>query len=126
MSGTTIRVVPYGDPSTAPRNSPSQALENLRAVKAPGAAFGGAGVLYGIAVTNTGPAQFLHCYDSATSPAGGAVPVLCVALPAGATAALDLGAYGLGFQAGLYVGNSSTAATRTAGAGDCLFYPRFL
>jgi hypothetical protein len=63
MSGTTIRVVPYGDPSTAPRNSPLQALENLRAVKPSAAAFGG-------------------------------TEVLCVA--------------------------------RTAGAGDCLFYPRFL
>ena len=37
---------------------------------------------------------------------------------------IDFGVYGMAFVNGLYVANSSTAATLTAGAADCQFFAR--
>ena len=118
MAATNLAA--HSDAQLAPASSPSLVLENGRLIK-PAAP----GVAYGVIMHNTGPAQFLHVYDSAAAAANGAIPLAMAAVAAGATVALDFGVLGLGFTTGLFVGNSTTPATRTAGAADCLFYPRF-
>lgn len=128
MSDTTVRVVPTADPANAPKNNPSQAVENVRQVKLTAVSVtSGPGTLYGCIFANTGVvAQFAHVYDTDVAPTNASIPAVCVSLPASGTASMDFGAYGLAFNKGCWVGNSTTAAVRTAGAADTLFYPRFL
>lgn len=115
----TIKIIPSADRSNAPDNNPSLALEAARVVKTE------LGVLYGIVIVNTGPAQFLQLFDSPTLPGAGAIPRFASHLPPGATISVDFGVYGHFFGTGIVAANSTTAPTRTAGAADCLFYPRF-
>lgn len=77
-----------------------------------------AGRLFRVLITNTGAAQFAQIHDTTTVPADTAVPAMVVALPAGETTTLDLGAAGLAFATGITVCNSSTAATKTIGSAD--------
>ena len=81
--------------------------------------------LYGLTVNNTNAAaQYVQLHDSATTPADGAVPVMCIKAPAADDQIIDLGIYSMAFVNGLYVCNSSTAATKTIGAADCQFFAR--
>ena len=78
--------------------------------------------LFGFQVySNKASAQFIQLFDSQAAPASGAVPV-CV-FTVGATANLPV-AYpwpGRWFSRGIWLANSSTAATQTAGSADCYF-----
>ncbi len=62
--------------------------------------------------------QYLQFFDSATAPAGGAVPKLWLKIPAGKSYTLSQvlwGDRGLAFQNGIAWGISSTRKTFTAG-----------
>ena len=65
--------------------------------------------------------QFIQFFDSATTPAEGAVPDFMVLVQASSTFTLDLGQLGYPFVNGLYICNSSTQATKTIGSADCFF-----
>ena len=78
-------------------------------------------------------AQYVQLFDSVTVPADTAVPDLCVIIPADSTFVLEmprtlerrqvggLDRFPL-FETGVAISNSSTAATKTIGTTDCLFY----
>ena len=78
--------------------------------------------LFGFQVySNKGSAQFVQLFDSQAAPALGAVPVAVFTV--GATANLPV-AYpwpGRWFSRGIWLANSSTVATQTAGSADCYF-----
>jgi len=78
-------------------------------------------------------AQYIQLFDSATVPADTAVPALCVIVPADSSYVIDFPrtierrvAGGQDrpplFETGVAISNSSTAATKTIGSADCLFY----
>ena len=118
--GTTVRIIPGTDPTLACVSSASTAAESARVVSATGV------TLYQLTVVNTaGVAQFVQIYDRATTPGAGAAPAFTQHLAANSTLTVSFGDYGMGLNTGLAVGNSTTAATRTAGASDCLFYPLY-
>lgn len=78
--------------------------------------------LFGFQVfSNKASSQFIQLFDSQTAPASGAIPV-CV-FTVGATSNLPVGYPwpGRWFSRGIWLANSSTAATLTAGSADCYF-----
>ena len=115
----TIQVVPNDNTWLAPTNNPSAALEASRIAKA------SAGVLYGISGYNSGGAQFLQLHDSATLPADTAVPAVVYPIAATSAFSFDFGMHGMACNVGIVVCNSSTAPTKTIGAANCWFAPRF-
>lgn len=75
--------------------------------------------LLSLIVLNTGPAQYIQLFESATVPANAAVPELpSVYVAADSTVQFDFGVYGIDFDA-LSVSNSSTEAAKTIGSADC-------
>lgn len=78
--------------------------------------------LFGFQVFNSkASAQFIQLFDSQTAPGAGAVPVAVFTV--GATSNLPI-AYpwpGRWFGRGIWLANSSTAATLTAGSADCYY-----
>lgn len=71
---------------------------------------------------NSGGAQFLQLFDSATLPADGTVPsVAPIPIEAAKPFSIAIGICGIPFDTGLVVCNSSTAGTKTIGADDCWF-----
>jgi hypothetical protein len=108
------------DAGRLPLNNPSRALESFRVVKT------GDGWLYGFTVTNTNAAaQFVLVFDAHDLPAEGAVPLIGKSVPAG-------DAVGFSwlpprrFEAGLVLCNSTTQATKTIGAANCLFDAQYV
>ena len=82
----------------------------------------GAGDFYGLIGFNAkASAQYILCFDSATTPADGAVPDFMVIAQATSTFALGFGELGYPFTNGLYICNSSTQQTKTIGSADCWF-----
>lgn len=81
--------------------------------------------LYSLLVYNSkGSAQHIQIHDSATVPAEGAVPKMNIPI---ATVAFQQLSFpdGIIFKQGIYVCNSSTAATKTIGSADCLIDANF-
>ena len=75
--------------------------------------------LRSIMVLNTGGAQYIQLFQSATLPANGTVPDLpALSVGAASTTMFDFGENGIDLDA-LTVCNSSTAASKTLGAADC-------
>jgi len=66
--------------------------------------------------------QFIQLHNSASLPADTAVPFRSFKALAGKNFSLDVPAQGLAMGTGIVVCNSSTSATKTIGAADCLFY----
>lgn len=82
--------------------------------------------LFGFQVySNKATSQFIQLFDTQTAPGSGAVPV-CV-FTVGATANLPVAWPwpGRWFTRGIWMANSSTAATQTAGSADCYFDVQF-
>lgn len=115
---TSVKIVPSPDRANAPDNARTIAAANGLSVKAEG------GVVYGIAGSAV-TAQFLQIHDSATAPAGGAIPHFSIPIAAGAPFSVDFGAYGMLCPRGIQVAISSTQHTYTAGATDAAIYVRF-
>lgn len=79
----------------------------------------GSGQLVSLVGYNDGASeQYIQIHDAASAPASGAVPIFTFKAGAGATFSLDTP---VKFTQGLWVCNSSTAATLTAGGADCWF-----
>lgn len=89
------------------------------------------GILFGFSVlTSKATAQFIQVHDSQAAPASGAVPVAVFQINGAAIATGDHLAVsyifpGRFFKYGIWLANSSTAATLTAGSADCLFDAQF-
>lgn len=115
---TTVRIVPYPDPATAPKNADVAALTNNIVAKV------GPGVLYGVSGYST-TAQFLQLHDSATLPADTAVPLMVIPIAANTAYSIDFGAYGRGFNRGIVVCNSTTGPTKTIGGSDTWISARY-
>lgn len=121
--GTTTVIVPAPSAANAPANSDSVVLEAARAAKTL------QGVLFGVSGYNKGPAQYIQVHDSAAAPSNGAVPKISLPVAIGSVSpvpfALDFGLLGRGFVNGIYICNSTTGETLTAGAADCWFNARY-
>jgi hypothetical protein len=70
--------------------------------------------------------QFILLFDSATLPAEGAIPKLVLGVATATNFSRDFGVYGLHFQKGIVVCNSSTGPTKTIGSADCFFTARII
>ena len=81
---------------------------------------GSAGTLLSLVGYNSGPAQFIQLYNSATLPADAVAPAYTFAVPATSNFSLDA-PIGIPFTTGIVVGNSSTGPTKTIGGADCYF-----
>lgn len=89
------------------------------------------GLMFGFSVlTSKATAQFIQVHDSMAAPASGAVPVAVFQINGAAIATGDHLAVsyifpGRFFKYGIWLANSSTAATLTAGSADCFFDAQF-
>lgn len=111
--------------SGLPLNTSSNGLAAAFKVKS------GPGLLFGFSVyTSKTTAQFIQVHDSQNAPASGAVPVAVFQINGAAIATGDHLAVsyifpGRFFKYGVWLANSSTAATLTAGSADCFFDAQF-
>jgi len=79
-------------------------------------------IVYSLSVTNTNvAAQKILVFDQASLPADGAVPLLGKIAGAADGTTFTWTPTGREFTQGLVICNSSTLATKTIGAADCLF-----
>lgn len=91
----------------------------------------GPGLLFGFSVnTSKATAQFIQLHDSLAAPGSGAVPVATfqingAAIATGNDLAVSYIFPGRFFQRGIWIANSSTQATLTAGSADCFFDAQF-
>jgi hypothetical protein len=108
-----------------PLSARSNAYANALKVKS------GPGLLFGFsAYSSLATAQFIQVHDSAVAPASGAVPEAVFQVNSGAVATGDYIAVSYIFpcrflQRGIYVVNSTTGPTYTAGAADTFFDAQF-
>ena len=99
-----------------PINNSSRALEAGRLV------IGGQTYLLSFSVLNTNAAaQYIQLHDTGSAPSNGAIPVSVFTVAAAANLVVAFTMPGRRFHQGLYICNSSTAATLTAGSADCFF-----
>lgn len=111
--------------SGLPLNARSNAYENAQRIKS------GAGLLFGFsAYSSLATAQFIQLHDSQAAPATGAVPEAVFPINGAAVATGDYLAVsyifpGRFFQRGIWVVNSTTGPTYTAGAADTFFDAQF-
>lgn len=99
-----------------PRNANSFGLaSSLVALQGPGR-------LYGFAVSSTrASGQFIQVFDAVTVPADTAVPLLSIDIATVVAKGYYLGSVGRWFNNGVVICNSTTQATKTIGAADCIF-----
>lgn len=85
------------------------------------------GLLFGFSVCTTkATAQFIQVFDVSSAPANGAVPAAVFLINQAASANGDTLAVSYIFpgrfhRTGIWIANSSTMATLTAGSADCFF-----
>lgn len=90
------------------------------------------GILFGFTVNTTkATAQFIQVFDTSQVPASGAIPCAVFQINGAAVATgNDLGVSyifpGRYFQTGIWLVNSSTQATYTAGSADCFFDAQYI
>lgn len=105
-----------------PKQSISPAYEISRVVKS------GQGVCYGVAGYNSkASAQFILLMDATGVPGTGTgLTIIPITVGASSNFSIDFGIYGIPFQSGLVITNSSTSPTVTVGSADCFYNVRFL
>ena len=82
----------------------------------------GAARLFGFQVfSNKASSQFIQLFDTQTAPGAGAVPVAVFTVAATSNLPIAYPWPGRWFGRGIWLANSSTAATLTAGSADCYF-----
>jgi hypothetical protein len=103
-------------PAGWPQNATSPALTNAIIAKS------GIAKLFGFSVTSSNvAAQFILMFDATAIPASGAVPLVAFNVAAASMLPVYYGAAGRAFDHGILLCNSTTQATLTIGAADCLF-----
>lgn len=115
-----VQVIPVGSVAAAAMGAQSTALASaLQATTAASTLYG----VSGVSTRTTG--QWIQVWDAAAAPSTGSPLYVLWVPPApaggGANFSLSLPQYGRRFAAGIYVCNSTTMLTRTAGAADCFF-----
>ena len=81
-----------------------------------------AGVLFGLfGYTSLTTGQWVQVHDAAGLPSNGAVPKIILYVPAAGNFSADFGIYGVGFNKGIFICNSTTGPTLTLGAADTWF-----
>lgn len=104
-----------------PISASTSALSNQLTVKS------GQGMLFGISgFNNNAAAQFIQIHDVQGVPADGAIPVVVITVPTVANFSMDWIFPGRYFRRGIYICNSSTAATKTIGSADCWIDAQFI
>ena len=99
-----------------PANGHSLALEAARLV------ITGQTFLVSFTVLNTNAsAQYIQLHDVSVAPSSGAIPQVVYAVAGATTLVISYALPGRRFHQGVYITNSSTAATLTAGAADCFY-----
>lgn len=87
----------------------------------------GNGKLFGFSGYNSNSsAQFIQLFDLRDAPGSGSVPFFVMTAPGSSNFSADWSNYGRPFRAGLWIANSSTGPTQTAGAADCWFDVQFI
>ena len=112
----TIGKVEPISPATGPNsNATTTAFTNTLQIKS------SSGTLFLLSgFNNKTTSQYIQIHNS-TSLTGGAVPVITFTIPPSSNFSFDFGIYGRYFSTGIYVANSTVAATYTAGSNDCWF-----
>lgn len=81
-----------------------------------------AGTLFMAVVYNNGTvAQWYQIHDAATAPSVGAVPKMTLKVSPSGSGNFDYGLRGRAFATGIFITNSTTALTYTAGAADSFY-----
>jgi hypothetical protein len=81
-----------------------------------------AGSFYGFTGFNSGPAQWIMVFDSATLPVDGTAPKIApVYAPTNSNFSFNWGQYPIAFANGVVICNSTTGPTKTLGAANCLY-----
>ena len=102
--------------SDLPLNNSSRALEAGRLV------IGGQAYVLSLSVLNTNAAaQYVQLHDVSQAPASGAIPVVVFTVAAASNLVVAYTLPGRRFHQGVYITNSSTAATLTVGSADCFY-----
>lgn len=111
---------PDDEDALLPLNHHSNAYEIGSLIKS------GPGRLYGFtAYSSNVAAQWIQLFDLATAPASGAVPV--AAFKVAAASHINIGYLpARTFLSGIWIGNSTTGPTYTAGAADTFFDVQFV
>ena len=82
----------------------------------------GSGFLFSFSVLNTNAsAQFIQLHDSYNAPGSGAIPSAVFTAAGASNLVIAYTMPGRPFNQGLWIANSSTSATLTAGSADCWF-----
>lgn len=119
--GWVGRFAGWDAPRGLPVSNSSSALANAITVKS------GAGTLFGFSVySNRASSQFILLFDSETAPGSGAVPVAVFTVAATSNLGVYFGSVGRAHTQGIYLANSSTASTLTAGSSDCWFDVQYI
>jgi hypothetical protein len=106
--------------SGLPLNVHSNVYENGHRAKP------GPGLLFGFSVYSSNVAtQFIQVHDTQTAPATGAVPAAVFAVGAASHLAISYIFPGRFHDQGIWIGNSTTGPTYTAGVADCFFDVQF-
>lgn len=104
-----------------PLNVSTNAYDNALQVKS------GNGKLFGFSGYNSkATAQFIQCFDLQAAPGSGAVPFFVLSAPGASNFSADWTNIGRPFRSGLWIANSSTGPTLTAGSADCWFDVQFI
>lgn len=107
--------------SGLPLNDHSNALEASRV------ALSGYGYLIAFSVLNTNAgAQYIQLHDAATLPADGQTPAASFTVAGASNLTVAYTLPGRLFLRGIVICNSSTAATKTLGSGDCFFDVQYI
>ena len=111
---------PSSSSAVAPTNSAQAAAAASKVIKAT------AGTIYGLSGYNgKTTTQFIQIHNSATLPSDTAVPAFNIIANPLTNFSVDFGQYGMSFDTGIVVCNSSTSATKTIGSADCQFFGRY-
>jgi len=109
------------DQSDLPLNNGSQALEIGRLIVT------GRTYLLSFTVLNTNAsAQYIQIHDVSAPPSSGAIPAVVFTAAGTANLVISYVMPGRRFHRGIYITNSSSAATLTAGSADCFFDVQFI
>jgi len=107
--------------SDLPLNNGSGALEAGHTI------ITGQAYLLAFSVLNTNAdTKYVQLHDTSVVPASGAIPRVVFTVAATSNLVVAYTMPGRRFHSGIYIANSSTAATLTAGSADCFFDAQFI